>query len=262
MSLNRAALRLATVMALSNACESPYPTLAENRVFDSRIDPLEGLNEGDLVPTIVVSTDDVTGESLSPNNGGAPWRETVELKITCSIGAVINAADDEDDPIFVITPIESEAEHEMMLDLFEDQIRRSLDRTNVNAWTQRLFDRHVNRVNSLASLRYVERDAQVRIAQREITLQVEMLQPVEQAIAAPGEGVAAIPEPMNSLLADIIAIDGDYAPTAQAMHDALTENGGFQPIEIPPLDTVRLIEGDDGGGFRPDGVAEVDLESA
>lgn len=260
MSLERAALRMAAAMALSNACVAPYPTIAANRVFDSRMDPLEGLEEADLVPTIIVSTDDSTGEALSQNNGGGPWRETVDLIVVCSIGVVVDASDDEEEsPDLVIVTIESQPEHEAMLDLFEHQVRRCFARENQNAWTQRFWADHANRFVALSSRRFVEREAGVRLAMREIRFSVEMHQPRDEAIFAPDEGAAAIPEPMNGLLAAVVATGGDYAPTAQAIQAALEEHGGFAPLELPPLESVRFKEGDLGGGKRPDGVAEAEL---
>lgn len=266
--LERAALRLGAVMALTNGFEpldaeaGTYPTMAGARVYDSRMDPIEGLSEQELVPLVLVYTDSTDGESLSANNGGAPFKHSVSLIFELSIGMYVDAEQG-------IVTIQSEPELEMMLDLFEEQVRRAMFHPTW-PWSQRLVAVGKDlliRVESWDSSRYVERDANARLAARQITARVQLPQVdiVEVLTAAPADPTA-IPTPLGPLLTEIIAADGPYASTAQAIEDLLTGAGAGQPLVLPPIETVRLIEKDKGGGnlagdgfARPDGVAEADL---
>lgn len=247
MSLERTALRLATAMALSNGMQAPFPTIAQDRVYDSRMDPIEGLEERELVPLVLVYTDDDDNEALSNNNGGPPWRSTVNLVMELSVGM---AAAGEGG--LEVVPITTEPELEAMLDLLEEQVRRVF-REPHGAWSRRLYDDHIVRIESWSSSRFVERDSNARLAVRQIVARVMLPQPEEPAAAG------VIPPPLGPLLETVITDGGPYATSAQALADLLTDHGGFTPIALPPLERVRLKETDGGGGIRPDGVGEADL---
>ncbi len=266
MSLERTALRLGVVMALSNGYAAPWPTIAEARVFDSRIDPIEGLGKGDLAPMAVVYTDDDEGEQLSDNNGGPPFRHMVKLCIELVIGMGGEANEDGTVPAVMV---QTEPELEAMLDLFETQVDR-IFRHPVTPWATRLFEHLIVRVESWKSTRYVEREGQARIAARQIVATVMLPQPPEPEIVATAPtGTQPIPAPLGPLLQAIVDGDGPYAPSASALSDLLTAHGGFQPLVLPPLSRVRLIEAaqaetnddDVQRGPRPDGVAQVNLPS-
>lgn len=273
MSLDRAALRLAAVMSIANGYEAPFPTIARDGVFDSRVDPIEGGKIGDMAPIVLVFTDDDDGESLSGNNGGPPFRHIVKLIFELSIGMVgqlidgqgAPLKDDQDEPILGLLPIATEPELELMLDLFEHQIMDVFRRPLGNPWAMRLLDKHIVRVEQWSSMRFVEREGQKRLALRQIVASVQLPQQDDMVVIGDAPP-ATIPEPLGSLLDDIIEADGPYAESAQAMQDLLNENGGFTPTALPPLERVRFKEANLGGGnlagdapARPDGVAEAEL---
>lgn len=272
MSLDRAALRLATVMALTNGYTGPYPTMAGPNVYDSRVDPIEGGNVGELAPLAMVFTDDDDGEQLSMNNGGPPFRHTINLIFELSIGMVgelvdANGAplqDADGNPVVGLLPIATEPELEIMLDLFEWQVRQIFARPWGATWSNRLLDTHIARVVSWSSARFVEREGQRRLAVRQIMLKVEL--PQEGDIDPTQPTPETVPEPLGSLLQEIIDGAGPYAASAEAMQDLLVENGGFAAPALPPLNRVRLKEADLGGGnlagvaaARPDGVAQATI---
>jgi hypothetical protein len=270
MSLERTALRIGMVMALSNAMQTPFPTVAQDRVYDSRIDPFQGLTEGDIAPLAIVYTDDDDRESLSGNNGGPPWRQSVNLVIELSMGMVGNLVGEDGNPMLgenntplsTFLPIATEPQLEAMLDLFEEQVER-LFRQPPNAWANRLIgtpEALVVRVESWSSKRYVEREAQYRFAARQIMLRVMLPQPpfpdiVETAPADP----PAIPPPLGPLLDAIIADNGPYAPDAEVLAEMLAESGNFGPLVLAPLKRIRIKESNSGGGKRPDGVAQANF---
>lgn len=260
MSLERTALRLATVMALTNGMAAPFPTLAADRVFDSRMDPIEGLKEADLVPLVLVYTDDTDNAALSENNGGPPWRTTVNLVMEISVGMTAEIEGR-------LTPVQigTEPELEAMLDLLEEQIERVF-RTPASPWAARLWNEHLVRIESWSSARFVERDTNARLAVRQIVAKVLLVQPPEPDISDDVWPEVVIPPPLGPLLEAIVAADGPYAASAAQIQSLLTANGGFGPLVLPTLDRVRLVEEDQGGGnltgdgpARPDGIAEANL---
>lgn len=269
MSLERTALRLAAVMAISNGFREPYPTMARTLVFDSRIDPVQGVDGSELVPTVRILTDDDQGDSLSANNGGPPFEDRVSLVLEISLGTL--GANPETGENELIWP-ETEPELEAMLDLFEHQIKRVfMDGQSI--WGREL-QKVLRRIEKWNSLRFVEREANVRYAARQITALVALhLTPDEQVVTWSGEPpvtpAATIPEPLGPLLDRIIADNGPYAPSAQAMKDMLLAAGGEKPIVLPRLEHVRLVEADQAErnddevprGDRHAGVAEAHLPS-
>lgn len=266
MSIQRAALRLAAVMALSNGMTTPYPSIAGNRVFDSRMDPISGLNPGDLAPIAIVYTDDDRGESLSNNNGGPPFRSNVNLIFELSIGLVSTLTDENNQPLLdedgrpmvAPLPISTEPELELMLDIFEAQVLRIFGQPTT-PWQTRLWDKHLVRIESWESQRFVERDAKNRLAARLVTAKCLLPQADADEIVN-SAGSPTVPEPLGSLLTAIVAANGPYKASAQSMIDLVSANGGFGPLVLPDLTKVRIIEANAGGGLRPDGVAQANLE--
>ncbi len=82
MALYRTALRLATLESLRPTAllktQGPWPTLAADRVFDSRLDPIEDLTKDQHKAVIVVYTEADLGYG-SQKRGGPPFRREVDL---------------------------------------------------------------------------------------------------------------------------------------------------------------------------------------
>ncbi|MFZ4807472.1 MAG: hypothetical protein ACOYLQ_09465 [Hyphomicrobiaceae bacterium] len=274
MSLARTALRIATTMALSNGYQSPFPTLAGDRVFDSRQDPIAGVNPGDLVPMIVVYTDDEKGDSISSNNGGPPFERRVSLTIEISLGMVGEQI--EGTEIWTTSLPQTEPELDAALDLFEAQIERVF-RDGRSTWGREL-NKVARRIESWQSSRFIEREAQIRLAARQIVCTVAL--PLEDdptviTTSSPSNTPPTItptlPAPLGPLLTAIIAADGPYAASAQAIEDLLLNNAnGLGPIVLPDLERVRFIESDQAvknnanvaRGPRAAGVAQADLPTS
>lgn len=277
MSFERTALRVGMVAALSNAMTAPFPTIAKNRIYDSRIDPFQGGELGDIAPIAIVYTDDDDRASLSGNNGGPPWRQTVNLVIELSMGMVGPLTDPNGEPLVdekgkplnlnTFFPVDTEPALEAALDLFEAQVER-LFRQPPNVWAERLMKEPphgvIVRLENWSSKRYVEREAQYRFAARQLMISVMVPQPPEPLVVAPpaeGEELPppVIPAPLGPLLDDLIENGGDYAPTIEHLRDTLVDHGGFGPLVLAPLRRIRIKESDGGGGKRPDGVAEANF---
>ncbi|ADJ23037.1 hypothetical protein Hden_1225 [Hyphomicrobium denitrificans ATCC 51888] len=265
MSLERAALRLATVMALTNGYAAPWPTMAQNRVFDSRQDQIQGIEVGQVVPMVIVYTDDDIGHAISNNQDGPPFDHETHLILEITLGqATEYKADDESDPVLVLIPPQSEPELEASIDAFEAQIYRVF-RDKAGPWGAQL-DAVINRIKSWESKRFVDHETSIRLVSRQITLAVRLVQPEDPRI---GSGDPYIPEPYNSLLQAIIDGDGPHAPTATLIQEQLLGNAGATPFNLPQLDRIRFIEANqarkneagDAAGPRADGVAEIDYST-
>ena len=167
MSLNRLAVRMSSILALTNYYAEPWPTIAKDRVFDSRIDPIQG-SPTDLVPTVSVYTDDDQGDGLSDNNGGPPFRRFMDLSFWLTLG-MIGENTEAGDPTIVYP--QTDAQLEGTLDLFEHQVRFALaDYTN--PWTK-LFLGSILRITRWNSMRLAS-EVNVRLAARSITATIEL----------------------------------------------------------------------------------------
>lgn len=266
MSLERTALRLAAVMALSNGYQPPYPTMATTRVYDSRQDPIEGLEPGQLVPTIVLYTDNSDGQPLDGNNGGPPFIDTVHLVVEISLGMAREWKNQAGQPVIGIEAPQTEPELDAALDAFEWQVRRVFG-DGKSTWGTHLMGVHRGIV-SWKSNRFIERDAGVRLASRQIVAELRLQQEPERPIAALPDVAPFIPEPLGGLLTAIAASDSPYAASATALQQLLLTNAPDTPIPIPPTLRLRFVEARqaeaNGAGVRrgprPDGVADVILD--
>jgi len=169
MSMQRAALRVATVLALSNYYTAPFPTMAHARVFDARIDPLPGTDPKDLIPSISVYTDDDVGEPLSTNNGGPPFRRFVTLTLWLTLGQ-LGEYDEATGEAGIVLPV-TDAQTEGLLDLFEYQVRFAFARFD-NQWS-RLMRGFYTRCTTWKSNRTATAQ-NVRLAARQLTATIEL----------------------------------------------------------------------------------------
>lgn len=107
MSLARLALRVCAVIALRGA------TVAESRVRDSALSPLDALLDRDQAPVLTVSTE-------GTERKGADLRPQVTLAIEVALKVRQPDADGSGAP--VLGYAETDAELDMMLDLFEREV--------------------------------------------------------------------------------------------------------------------------------------------
>ena len=126
MTLARTALRLAAVGSLSGV-KGSRPTMADNRVFDSRITFIDPKSVTDAKPILIVQTDGDEGDptdmkdGISPNGGPPFWRNT-DLVIEC---AMVARADDAAGEFVIGYPV-TDAQLEAQLDFLEHQVWTTL----------------------------------------------------------------------------------------------------------------------------------------
>lgn len=191
MTLVRTALRLATVAALQGT------TLAENRVYDSRISDFSPeAFTADAKPTIIILTDADEGEQLSQQNGGPPFSRMVDLVF--EIGMVQTGQDD--DGAFVPGYPSTDARHEASLDYLEFQIARCLGYDPAAIPT---LWRSFSRPTKTSCHRQVMDEAGVKIACRILTWtcnvsddQVEVYNDPNEALPT---GLDALPDPLRTV---------------------------------------------------------------
>lgn len=112
MSTHRKELRQAIVHVLTNFGAQPYPTMAGDRVFDSKGDPIVSVKDQAQLPCITVYTDTEHGRPVSAMNSW-PLEFVVEVIIELSM-----TSDGQD----LIT----DRQVEEQLDDFEQQVRDAL----------------------------------------------------------------------------------------------------------------------------------------
>lgn len=171
-ALARTALRLAGIEALK--ADATIAALCGARIYDSRI---ESLTETEPVPVIIVLTEEMEGDAWSANNGGPPFDDHCDLVLDIAMRAQVQAEDSEP---FIGTP-ETNAELEAGLDLLE---HCAVDALCTAATPQSLLLRRAvtRRVGKQKSVRYVEAETGIKLAERMVTLTVQ-LKGADQGIA-------------------------------------------------------------------------------
>ncbi|MFM8748392.1 MAG: hypothetical protein ACKOED_17280 [Aestuariivirga sp.] len=196
MSLARLAMRIASARALRGA------TLAEGRVHDSAIAPIDQTIAEERQPILIVTTDDhemeVTGRELFHGN------VSCDLVIEAAIAARVEVAGEES----VITIPHTDEGMELALDLMEHQVMAALTRGRSD-WS-RVWMKLVPRVSRRLSRRGASVEKGVRFAARQIVLTCDLIEaPTDGAPIAAGTAWA-------DLLA-VMAADTGLAPVARML---------------------------------------------
>ena len=195
MSLARLAMRVAAARAIRGS------TLAEERVYDSAIDPIDHTVLEHRQPFAVVSTEDhditVTGRDLVYGD------HACKLMIETAVASRVEI-DGEDG----LTIPHTDEGMEIVLDILEHQIIAVLTRERT-AWS-RVFMHLVPTIKSRQSRRGASTEGGVRFAARQIALTCDLIE-------APVAGAAI---QVNGTWADVMAVmseDDDLAPIAQLL---------------------------------------------
>ena len=200
MSLARLAMRIAAARALRGT------TLAETRVYDSAIAPIDQTIAEERQPILIVTTDDhelqVTGRDLSHGT------VSCDLVIEAAIAARVEVAGGES----VITIPHTDEGMELALDLMEHQVMAALTRER-SAWS-RVWMKLVPRISRRLSRRGASVEKGVRFAARQIVLTCDLIE-------APTDG-AAVAE--GTTWADVLSVmedDADLEPIARMLRSEI-----------------------------------------
>lgn len=197
MTIARTALRLAAIQAITGTVDA-RPTIAEGRIYDSRISPEQPEIFGeDAKPTVIVLTDGDEGDALSDQNGGPPFHRRIDLVF--DIGMVCGEKADADADGYLIGYPDTDARLEASLDALQTQIVRKL--TAGDAPLALWFQNKV-RVWKQGSHRQAEDTSSVKLARRLFTLTCE-LNDDQYEIVMPGDatptGLAILPDPLRTV---------------------------------------------------------------
>jgi hypothetical protein len=233
MTVARTALRLMVTQAIKGT-EPARPTIAEGRVYDSRISPEspDTFSE-DAKPVVIVLTDGDEGEALSDQNGGPPFHRRIDLVF--DIGMVVQEKAPDDGGDYVVGYPDTDARAEASLDVLQTQIVRFLSASSDPLAI--MFQRFV-RPWKQESHRQVEDNTSVKLARRLFTMTCEVNDDC-YPLLAPGadipEGLAVLPEPLRTVCALMppgSAGADTCAAIAQALGPTPFTSGKFGGVDI------------------------------
>jgi hypothetical protein len=203
MSLARLAMRVAAARALRGV------TLAEARVYDSAIAPIDQTIAEERQPILIVTTDDhemdITGRDLFHGN------VSCDLVIEAAIATRVEVQAGEDGETMIAIPHTDEG-MELALDMMEHQVMAALTRERSD-WS-RVWMKLVPRITRRLSRRGASVEKGVRFAARQIVLTCDLIE-------APTDG-ASVTE--GTVWADLLGVmegDADLAPIAQMLRSEI-----------------------------------------
>ena len=195
MSLARTALRIAVIEALAS-----HPVIAARcpgRVFDSLIGDFDSREK---VPTIVVLTEELSGEPANVQNGGAPWLDACDLVLEVAMSQRV----EQDGEDFIFRPV-TDREMEAALDLIEEcadwmiTLGRPTPRSRPTAAGQILTNAVTRRVSKRTSSRFSDDETGQKLAIHQMTFRVELKGEEIDFRALPTGPFAILPDPLRTV---------------------------------------------------------------
>lgn len=254
MSLTALAVRLATIRALKGR------TYAEDRVFDSKISPVNLVASEEAKPVIIVTTDDdsidITGRDL--RTGDHKLELVIEIAVTSKIA--VEVGDGETAEVLSIPA--TDAGLEVTLSLIGWQIAKALS-ADGGPWGD-LWRTMVVKVHSITSRRGADEANGVRYAARQYVYSIDHIaEPTPGALPAAGDAWGRVLAAMKgdaelSAIAKIIEAEiasGEYLPWEIARGELGLANDEAEIIESKPVkidEVVPLEAVDMEDGFTVD----------
>lgn len=214
MTLARTALRLVVSAALKGTADA-RPTIAEGRVYDSRVSDLAPETVlADALPTVLLQTDEDEGEALSDQNGGPPFHRLIDLVIELGMVQAIQEGAD-----YVVGYPDTDRRLEASLDLLEFQVMRRLGGEDPDPLS--ILFRKLVRIRKRSGHRQVTDEAGVKLACRMLTLTCELNDDRVQIYRTPAEGSPAPPTGLD-LLPDPLRMVAKAMPAGSSELDTCT----------------------------------------
>lgn len=206
MSLSRLGMRIAAARALRGA------TLAEDRVFDSMIDPMQ-LTTGDGEPALVVTTDDhnVSADGRDLTGGNHSCDLVIEMLIASQTAI---PGTDGGQTVEITVPHVDEG-MEVVLDLMEAQVARALSGGD-GVWPS-VWRAMVPRIEARSSRRGASAESGVRFAARQLILTCDL-------VADPVPGAEPPADHAFGRLLAAMDADGALAPIAQILRAQIVDD--------------------------------------
>lgn len=167
MSINRLLIRTAAIAAISNFNREPWPTLAGPMVFDSKIEPVENIDEKLAYPICVVYTD-YDRNSVIHGDLAVDGRS---LTITFELLMAMMSDSTEGGAFTVRYPV-TDSELETALDIFEHQVFTALRADNSAAHAFRTI---AYGIDNVVSRRGATVEGGQKLAARQITYEAKVL---------------------------------------------------------------------------------------
>jgi hypothetical protein len=250
MSLTRTALRLATVLALNNNYKSPFPTIAADRVHDSRNVPPSLINDDEFKPEIAVYTTDDDGDD--PISKRPPFRNrTIDLIIELSV-VKWSYEEQGSEKVLVQDLPTTDPELEAWLDVMEHQVKFALANP-ISKWASQ-FGLIVKKINSWKSGRWADEEkTAVPLAYRIIKVNVSIPDDCAPKTAIVDDEpvvISVMPTFVQSLIdaIDADANGGEPDSYVSKIADVLRYAGTPASVTMRPLKGVTLA------AEQPDGV--------
>jgi len=233
MTLARTALRLC-VSACLKGSEGARPTIAEGRVYDSRISELapEALL-GDAKATVILLTDNDEGSGLSEQNGGPPFRRLIDVVLELGMTQSVEDEQPDGSSVYIVGYPDTDARLEASLDLLEFQLLRRL--AYDEGALPPLFRRFV-RIRKRECHRQVLDESGVKLACRVMTLTCEVNDDridILNLAVAPPTGLDVLPEPLRSV-SKALPVGSAGAEICVALASAIS------PITAVPLSGIDV----------------------
>lgn len=242
--LSRLALRIAAIEALapSDAVELglPMPTIAGNRVYDSRQSPIDSAADIEGKPIVIVYTE---AQDFKPYPSGSTRADDthvtliIELMIASRGIVTIGLPDGTTQDVGTLDTPMMEGPQEALLDLLEAMVRRRLD-TRADASPEGLRFRNIAAgFKSIESVPARDDSRTVRMAARTLSFQAKI--PMDRwpdATLSPVTvtGLDALPEPLRSLAKSLPA-SSPHLATCQAIASAIAD-----PADLTPLQQIGI----------------------
>ena len=158
----RLLLRAATVLALTRGGAGPFPTMAGEAVFDSKLTPVMDIAQEAQTPIGLVYTGEEKRRNLD-TNGSALWCRNIDLIIEIAIGSFGKNG---------VEWVETDAELEALLDFFELEVEAALSDLS-NPWAA-AWRKLVRKIEHWDSEPFRSSEQNVRYAVRQIVIGVEI----------------------------------------------------------------------------------------
>jgi hypothetical protein len=258
--LSRLMLRLLTVKALSEPdADGLYPTIAGKRVFDSKITPFQEDAINNEVPVAMVYTMSQVMQRENKGRTATPLGMHHEVDLIIEIvvateGVTQIKIGGKTQKAKVLVPVETDAELEALLDLFEAQVVRALVNP-LNKWCM-LWAKMVTDTIQYQSEREADGDKNNRLAMRQISYKCRICaDPMPRVGQSPDGKTSYVNRPKTSLPKTGTYLDAfmeamvEY-PNAQTALDVFQSTYGTEgDIFIPALKRIGIqIDADTGEG--------------
>lgn len=240
MTLARTALRFAALASLKGSADA-RPTRAAERVYDSRMAPLDAESfANDAKPVIIVQTDGDTGEALSKQNGGPPFWRDIELVLELGMVARFKV-----DAGYVLDYPDTDARLEASLDFLEFQVMQTLG-PDFNVMPT-VFQK-ICKIVKHESNRQVEQESGVKLASRLLTLTCHLQDPPGDRPLITGAtaptGLNLLPEPLRTVAQSLPTDSEAYLIcSALAAGTSIAATGPFTGADII-VDGAGAAQGD------------------